>query len=412
MTAPTYPIPRDLLEGFQTGDEQALEHGFLQIYPSLTSEVAGELDDSAATARVVERAFLHVLDDRRSITDADSLDHALHQALHSSVVREQSRRAALDRFEHNEGVTRRGRRSPAPQPDANQVWGRIQSARDEASVDFSQSRQSAAAEAQHRAAAHMTQAISRRSKWAMPAIVLGLLALCAGGYGLSRLGTGPSEPDIQRALASPLARTRTAASGQIGNVTLPDETIVKLGAGSSLRTGAGFGESLRALSLTGTASFTVAPWSVPFELRTNRVAISLLSGRVDVGAESPASTLVRVNDGQVRLTTSDSSWTATAGQSFLISTTEAVRAARAFEVEESLGWIDGRFVANGSVGDVVVKMQRWYGADIAIGDASIVDRHASVTGLLSSLPTTLKSLEEASDVRMIWTDGRMMLFRK
>lgn len=411
MTAPSLSISRDLLEGVRTGDEQALERGFLEIFPLLVGGVAADLDDPSAAARVVERAFLHVLAERNAITDAEGLDLELHRALHSSVARERSRRSALHRFERNEGVTTRGKTAVAPLADPGQVWERIRGTLRDESAEVARRRHTAAAEAQHRAATRMTQAVNHHSRWTMAAIVFALFALCAGGYGLSLLNADPSEWEIRRALASNDARNISAGPGQIGNVTLADESLVKLGAGSTLRVSPDFGDAMRAVQLNGTASFTVAASDHPFELRANEIAISLASGRVDISAET-ATTLIRVNEGTVRLTTRDSSLVVGAGQMVFIDSTGAVRSGAPLAVDESLAWIDGRFVANGSVGDVVAKLHRWYGADIAIGDGSIADRHASVTGTLGELSPTLRSLERAAGLRTIWKDGRMVLFLK
>jgi transmembrane sensor len=190
-----------------------------------------------------------------------------------------------------------------------------------------------------------------------------------------------------------------------------DQTIVKLGAGSQLRVSPDFGTTLRAVSLNGTASFAVAPAAeVPFELRANGVAMSLSAGKIDVRSDSLAPTLVRVPDGQVRVKAGDSSWTAASGQSFVVETNGKIRVPTSLEIDDALGWIEGRFAASGSVKDVVAKVNRWYGANLGIGDASIAARPASAAGSLDSLKATIKTLEKSSKVQMVWTKGRMMLF--
>src|SRR4051812_20575338 len=105
MTAATLTIPDGLLEGCHTGDEQAIEKGFRDLYPAMLREAAQATDDAATASRIVERAFLYLLQHSQSAPTAGDLEALLHTALHQSAVREQSRRAAIQRFEHNEGVS-------------------------------------------------------------------------------------------------------------------------------------------------------------------------------------------------------------------------------------------------------------------------------------------------------------------
>jgi hypothetical protein len=69
MTVLTHSIPSDLMAGIRTGDEQALERGFQEIFPALLKEADEKVHDPATAARVVEKAFLHVLNSRESIND-------------------------------------------------------------------------------------------------------------------------------------------------------------------------------------------------------------------------------------------------------------------------------------------------------------------------------------------------------
>jgi ferric-dicitrate binding protein FerR (iron transport regulator) len=412
MTAPIHTIPRDLVDGLLTGNETTLEHGFRELFPTLAHEAAEELQDSSSAGRVVERAFLRVLNEKSAITNSDSLDVALQRAMHDCVVREKSRRAALHRFEHNEGVqARKSPRIAVTSAETDQAWGRIQKARHPEASPSAEALTSATA-AKHRAAVHVADAMGQRSKWTIPAIVLGLIAVCGGAYGLSRIEIKPGEQDITRALMSMDAQTLAAGNGQIGSVSLADESQVKLGAGSHLRVSKDFGQAMRVIGLNGTAAFTVAPAKPAFELRVNGVALSLASGRLDVSGDSLGPTLVRVIAGPVQVTARDSAWTATAGQVFLVETTGKVRAPVALEIVESLGWLDRRFAATGSVSDAVAKINRWYGADVGIGDASIADRPVEVTGSLDSLSSTIKALERSARAHMQWSKaGQMVLYR-
>jgi ferric-dicitrate binding protein FerR (iron transport regulator) len=413
MTGPTHPIPPELLTGLQNSDDRLFEQGFRELFPILVQKTAGELDDPSAATRVVEQAFVRIWEGRADIRSADALDVAMRNALHDGVVRARSRRVALHRFERNEGVTHGSPRdTPAAAPDMDQAWTRIRRALHPDDQAAAAAHAERGVQAKHRAAAHMSDAVGRDTSWKVPAaIFLGIIVVGAGGYGVWRITRPSRETVIQRSLASPDAQMLTANNGLIGKVTMADQTIVKLGAGSQLRVSKAFPAPLRAVSLNGTASFVVAPAAeVPFELRANGVAMSLSAGKIDVRSDSLAPTLVRVPNGQVRVKVGDSSWTAASGQSFVVETNGKIRVPTSLEIDDALGWIDGQFAATGSVKDVVAKVNRWYGTNLGIGDASIAARPASAAGSLDSVKATIKTLEKSSKVQMVWTKGRMMLF--
>jgi ferric-dicitrate binding protein FerR (iron transport regulator) len=406
MTVLTHSIPSDLMAGIRTGDEQALEHGFQEIFPTLLKEADEKLHDPASSARVVEKAFLQVLNARESITDPEALDHALEQAMHQAIVREQSRLGALRRFEHNEHVTHKPHH-PATEVDAAHVWAHIKAARNHATAE---SGRPSVEEAKHRTVAHMADAMSNKRKLSISLIVIGVLALCAVAYGLTRLDPRPSEKFILGELTSSQARQISANRGQIGNLSLGDETAVKLGAGSRMRVTKSFGEArLRAVSVDGAASFTVAPYKTALELRAPGVAIAATDGRVDVRGEQGVPTIVRVVSGSPLITVGDSTWTAAAGQSIAVADGK-FRPATAAELDEAFGWLEGRFVVNGTVRQVVAGFQRWYDVDVGIGDNSIAERPAQVTGSLESLTSAMASLEKSAKVRMQWYNQRMLLY--
>src|SRR4051812_42538354 len=178
MAVTSHSIPADLVAGVRAGDDTVIERGFHDLYPTLVAEADADLHDKASSARVVERAFLQVMSGSPP-ADAQEFDRALSQSIHQSVVREQSRLAALRRFEHNEGVGHHAPHLGAAATDAAQAWAHIKEARarvaaGHAPVD--------PREGQHATAAHMSAAIERDSKrkWFIPLLVGVLIAGAAG----------------------------------------------------------------------------------------------------------------------------------------------------------------------------------------------------------------------------------------
>ena len=406
MAVQSRTIPDELIAGLRTGDQPALEQGFQQIFPGLLAEAEAELHDKATSVRVVEHAFLQVLADPPA-GDAAVLDQVIARAMHHSIVREQSRLAALQRFERNEGVSHVGHRA-VEAADAAHSWKHIQEVRARAaaprvSVD--------PREGQHVAAAHLAAAMRpERRRWSIGLIILAVLALCAAGFALTRIDPRPTETFVTGQLNAPAARSINSAPGQIGNVLLSDGTGLRIGAGSRLKVVNEYGDRLRAISVTGAASFTIAPSDKPLEIRAKGIAVSANDGRIDVRADENRPPLVRVVSGSPRITIGDSSWIAAAGQSVVAD--GGIRFASVGEIEEAFSWMEGRFFVSGTVRDVVDGFRRWYDVDVGIGDNSIADWPAQATGSLESLTSSLASLERSAKVKMTWVNRHMLLFRK
>ena len=406
MAVQSRTIPDELITGLRTGDQPTLERGFQQIFPGLLAEAEAELHDRATAVRVVEHAFLQVLADPPA-GDAAAVDQAIARAMHHSIVREQSRLAALHRFERNEGVTHVGHRV-ADATDAAQSWKHIQEARARAaaprvSVDPK--------EGQHVAAAHLAAAMRpERRRWPVGLIIVGVLALCAAGFALTRIDPRPSEAFVTSQLNAATARTISSPPGQIGNISLSDGTGLRIGSGSRLKVVNEYGERLRAISVIGATSFTVAPADKPLEIRAKGIAVSANDGRIDVRADENRPALVRVVSGAPRITIGDSTWIAAAGQSFVAD--NGIRTASAGELEEAFSWMEGRFFVNGTVREVVDGFRRWYDVDVGIGDNSIADWPAQATGSLDSITSSLASLEKSAKVKMTWVNRHMLLFRQ
>ena len=406
MTVLTHAIPDDLLTGLRTGDEKALEHGFNELFPALLAQADSELHDLPSASRIVERAFLRILSGP-PIEDAATFGRLLEEEMHGAIIREQSRLAALRRFEHNEHVGHH----EAHHTDgvsAQASWTHIREMRE-------RSAQPRAAhdgkEAQHLAAEHLSAAMSDRRRWSIPIIVFAIVALCAAAYGLTRIDPRPSDAFVTAQLNSSNARTISSAAGRIGNVSLTDETTIRIGAGSSVRVVNNFGDPLRAILVQGAVSLAVAPQKKPFEIRAKNLGVSVTDGKLDVRADPDRPAILRIIAGSPTIKVGDSSWVAAAGQSYAIDGA-AIRPATTAELDEAFAWLEGRFVVNGTVRDVVGGFRRWYDVDVGIADNSIADLPAQVSGSLESLTSAMTSLEKSAKVRMIWQDRHMLLFRK
>jgi ferric-dicitrate binding protein FerR (iron transport regulator) len=407
MAVTSHSIPVDLVAGVRTRDDKVIERGFHELFPSLIAEADADLHDKASSARVVERAFIQVMSGDPP-SDALAFDQALNKAIHQALVREQSRKSALRRFERNEGVAHVDAKGSTA--DATESWRHITEARERAAAGHPVV---SPREGQHAAAAHIATKMKEEGtrRWSIPLIIGLVLVMGAVGYGLTRLDQRPSEKFVLAQLNSSTARTIATAAGKIGNISLADGSTMKIAAGSTIRVVSDFGEKLRAVLVKGAASFTIAPDKKPFELRGKDIAISATEGQVDIRADDNRSGLVRVVAGNPRITVGDSSWIAAPGQT-IVADNGAIRPATAAELDEAFAYMDNRFFVAGTVRDVVEGIRRWYDMDVGIGDGSIADLPAQASGSLESLSTTLTSLEKSAKVKMIWQNRQMLLFRK
>jgi ferric-dicitrate binding protein FerR (iron transport regulator) len=172
-----------------------------------------------------------------------------------------------------------------------------------------------------------------------------------------------------------------------------------------------FGDPLRAISVLGAVSLTIAQDKTPFEIRAKGVAVSAKDGKLDVRADPDRPTVIRVVSGSPTIKFGDSSWVGAAGQSYAFDGVK-IRQASSAELDEAFGWMEGRFVVNGTVRDVVAGFRRWYDVDVGMADASVADTPAQVTGSLESLTSAMSSLEKSAKVGMMWQDRHMLLFKK
>lgn len=406
MAVMSHSIPADLVAGVRTGDDQVIERGFHALFPGLVAQADAVLHDKTASSRVVERAFLQIMSGDPP-ADAEAFDRALSQAVHHAAVREQSRKGALRRFDRNEGVTHHSSHSETV--DAAASWGHIKEARAKAAAGHAPVDPH---EGQHVAAAHMSQAMGRdnNKKWLIP-LGVGVLLVGGVGYGMTRLDSRPSEKFVMAQLNAATAKTIATRQGQVGNISLGDGTEMKIAAGSQLKVVNNFGEKLRAILVKGAASFTIAPDKKPLELRGRDMRISATEGKVDFRSDDGRPELVRVVAGSPQISIGDSSWVASAGQTF-VADPKGVRQASAAELDEAFAWMEGRFVVSGTIRDVVAGIRRWYDMDVGIGDNSIADWPAQADGTLESLTSTINSLQKSAKVKMVWQNRQMLLFKR
>lgn len=408
-TMPT--IDRSALARLQAGDEQALRRIFDDHYATLTQEASSVLDDPSSAPRVVENVFVRVWEERTTFESPEALEAFLHGATREAAARAQSRRAALHRFEEHEGVrVDHDAHARKPAPTADEAWAHLQQTI-HARADRSHSVQEVVEQARHATAEHVS-GMTKRKPWVWPAIGLAAVALIVLTP-IFLIDRASEDRAVTAGLRAREARTLAAPQGQRTVLQLGDGTEVTLGADSRLTVPPGFGDRLRGVGLEGTGTFVVAAGqSRMFQVRAKDVAVKAMSTTFSVRAyPDEAMVAVRVKEGQVMVQTDKGTRTLAAGEAIFISDDEEMREPTAQEVDEALGWADGRLVLRQMpVRDAIEHLQRWYALGLVVRDSAILDRQVSMNVSLDSSRNAIAALEEGAEIQFGY-DGRVRVLR-
>jgi ferric-dicitrate binding protein FerR (iron transport regulator) len=409
-TMPT--IDRSALARLQAGDEQALRRIFDDHYATLTQEAATVVEDPSSAPRVVENVFVRVWEERATFDTPEALEAFLHRATREAAARAQSRRASLHRFEAHEGVhmSHEGAHARKPPATAEEAWIHLQQTI-HARADRSHSVQEVAEHARHAAAEHVS-GMTKRKPWLWPAIGLAAVALIVLTP-IVLIDRASEDRAVTAALRARDARTLVAAQGQRTVLQLGDGTDVTLGADSRLTVPPGFGDRLRGVGLEGTGTFVVAPGqSRIFQVRAKDVAVKAMSTTFTVRAYPDEDFVaVRVKEGQVTVQTDKGTRSVAAGEAVFVTNDEEMRDPTPQEVDEALGWAEGRFVLREMpVRDALTRLQRWYALGLVVRDSAILDRRVSMNVSLDSSRNAISALERGAQVQFGY-EGRIRVLR-
>ena len=414
VTSPPMGSNQPPSPGVPLSDAASLEHYFRARFADLATEAKEQLADAAAAApKVVEGAFRHAWEERERISTPQDLDSFLHDEVRHGAAREKSRRASLHRHDaHNGGKA--AAPHAAPQLDVDQSWTHLSRTLHllPDDVGSAEAEHESAALLRHDTAGHVADLAKKRS-WKVP-IAIGVVAAVvvgAGIYYVDRLG---DEGAITGALAAPDARTHVAATAQLAKVTLDDGTQAVLAPESKLIVPKQFGDLLRAVKLEGAATFTVGKGKPkPLEIRANNAHI-LVTGTVLTVRAFPTETtvVVALKEGSANVKVGDSVHAIPTGKALLIKNKE-IREPTTPELEEATSWNDQTLtIANRQLRDVLPQLRRWYGLDIKVLDAPLLDRMVTIQASLDSPKEAINAVQQSANVQFAWgADGKTMLFK-
>jgi ferric-dicitrate binding protein FerR (iron transport regulator) len=248
------------------------------------------------------------------------------------------------------------------------------------------------------------QSGTRAARWTM---VAAATALALGSGVWWTRATERSDGGV--AISTPLKDVRVPM-GQRAQFQLIDGTRVLLGPGSVLRYDTTrFGGFTRELLLDGQAHFTVAhdPHR-PFLVRTARTVTEDLGTEfavTDYAADSAGVVVVASGTVAVRSVEAD-----TASPTTLLRTGDLVRLERAgrvtirrgVDLRSTLAWTEGRLVFTDTpVAEVITRLNRWYDADVRLGDPGLAALRFTASYGAVSEATVVRELATAIRARVV-----------
>lgn len=198
--------------------------------------------------------------------------------------------------------------------------------------------------------------------------------------------------------------TYTTGNGQRATITLPDGSTVVLNVASRLEVPTDYAAGHRVVQLVGEGLFTVLPHSgTPFTVIAGSVTARVL-GTSFVVRHYPADTTatVVVREGKVAVR----SMVLTAARQLVVSRTGMMRVGQADPSQFS--FVTGVLSFDGvPLRDAIVVLDRWFDADVRLGDTALGARQVSGGFTAGSLSDLTESLELMFNARVV-RDGRVL----
>jgi ferric-dicitrate binding protein FerR (iron transport regulator) len=260
----------------------------------------------------------------------------------------------------------------------------------------------------HGVAEHINAA-TKRGSWKTPALII-TTAVIFALTGASWFSRRSHAEVIMQMLGSADAQRVAVRAGQIGSLTLADQSVARVGPESRLTIVPGFGGAYRTLRVDGTASFAIAAdGNEPFDARLGEVAVRATAGGFTVRDYPEEDVrLVRVDSGEAEVTVAQERITLQAGEALAIDRAGKTATPDAARVAEALSWTAGRFVFNDHpLRDVIQALWRWYGMDVAIVDSTKLETPISIDVELGSTQDAIHAIETATALKFQWVAGKM-----
>lgn len=406
MSSTFAPIDAATISALNAGGERALEQIFREHYPWILEKALERLKgENAAAPRLISATVRELWEERDGFHSSAEIEAFFNEELRHRARAIRARMTAVHRFEKAEGVHVA---PPSAAPTSDQVWTEIAAELHKPQVDAATV---AKRRREHRSevVAEHIQAVTERANWKTPLIVAVVATFVAlgGAYVMNK----KSHADvINEMLGSADAQQVTTRAGQLGSVTLADNSTARVGPETRLVIVDEFGSDYRTLNVAGTAVFSVASGNAQeFEARIGDASVFSKGGAFTVrDFADEASRLVRADTGSLRVVTSGGERTLAAGEVLAIDRAGAVSTPDAAIAAQELAWTANRLVIRDvNLAEAVQRLWRWYGMDVTLADSTAALRSISLDVPLESSQAAIAAIEGAAEVRFQWVEGKM-----
>ncbi len=408
MSSTFAPIDQATISALNAGGERALEQIFRDHFDWILERALERLKgETAAAPKLIVNTVREFWEERDGFHSSAEIEAFFNEELRHRARAIRARMTAVHRFEKAEGVHVA---PPTTTPTADQLWTEIAAELHKPQVDAATAAKRRREHRSHEVSEHI-QTVTQRANWKTPAIVA-IVATVIALAGAQWMTKRSRAEVINQMLGSAEAQQVNTRAGQLGSVTLADNSTARLGPETRLVIVDEFGSDYRTLTVAGTAVFSVTAGNAnAFEARLGSASVFSDGGRFTVRDYADEShRTIRADSGSLRVMVGTTERTLTQGQAVIVDRSDVVSDAEAATVEQDLAWADNRFVLRDvSVGDVVTRMWRWYGMDISVTDSTTATRTVSLDVPLGSSQAAISALEGAAQLRFQWVEGRMTL---
>jgi ferric-dicitrate binding protein FerR (iron transport regulator) len=198
-------------------------------------------------------------------------------------------------------------------------------------------------------------------------------------------------------------RSYSTGPGERTVVSLPDGSRVTLAPNTQLRVTAGYGRTVRDVSVEGQAYFDVISHAAPFLVHAGRITTRVLGTTFDIQHLSPAAPVrVAVLSGKVSVTndgTRRSQLTLIAGNIGEITDSTAIHLPG--DPAQAATWVRGYVVfRDAKTADVLAMLTRWYGYRFVVADSTLSNQYLNVWLSTKSSAEALATLRLALDAEL------------
>jgi ferric-dicitrate binding protein FerR (iron transport regulator) len=407
MSSTFAPIDAATISALNAGGERALEQIFREHYPWLLERALERLKgENAAAPRLITATVRELWDERDGFHSSAEIEAFFNEELRHRARAIRARMTAVHRFEKAEGVHVA---PPTTTPTADQLWAEVAADLHKPQVDPATAAKRRREHRSHEVAEHI-QTVTERANWKMPVILIAVAAVVA--LGAAQIFGKVARADvINQMLGAATAQQVSTRAGQLGSVTLADNSTARLAPETRLVIVESFGTDYRTLTVAGSAVFNVTAGNAEdFEARLGDVSVFSKGGVFSVRDYGEEMTrMVRADSGDLHLMVGGTSHNLKSGEAVSISRTGEITTPDAAVVAQELSWTADRLTLRDvSASTAIQSLWRWYGMDVTLADSSAAARVVSIDVPLGQSQAAIAAVEGAAQLRFELVDRKMI----